>query len=375
MTRLLHPAVEERPGGTPVTTPVYQTSTYELPRTPEAARIAAAVAPTGYYTRYGSPNNAEAEAMLADLDGAERALLLGSGMAAVSAALISNARAGTRVVAQTNHYTAALTLLRDVLPSFGVEVRLVSQESLHEAVDADTDVVYAETPSNPAMVLTDLAAVRAAAPGALLVVDNTFATPFNTRPLDLGADLVVQSATKYLNGHSDVTAGVVTGRAELIDRAWETARVLGPTCHPFEAWLLARGLRTFPLRMARHNDNGRAVAEALAVHPRVAAVHYPGLPTHPQHALARRQMTGFGGMLSFTVESAELATRVLASTSLARNAVSLGGMETLITHPASLIFAHGGTADTVDASLLRVSVGLEEPADIIADLAAALDRA
>jgi cystathionine beta-lyase/cystathionine gamma-synthase len=374
MTRLLHPHVEQRPGGVPVTTPVYQTSTYELPRTPEAADIASAVAPSGYYTRYGSPNTAEAEAMLAGLDGAERALLLGSGMAAVSAALLSNVRAGARVVAQTNHYTAALTLLRDVLPSFGVDVSLVPQESLQDAVDDSVDVVYAETPVNPAMVLTDLAAVRAAAPRALLVVDNTFATPYNTRPLDLGADLVVQSATKYLNGHSDVTAGVVTGRAELIDRAWETARVLGPTCHPFEAWLLARGLRTFPLRMARHNANGRAVAEALAAHPRVAAVHYPGLPTHPQHDLARRQMSGFGGMLAFTVESPEAALSVLQHTTLARNAVSLGGSETLITHPASLIFAHGGTADTVDAALLRVSVGLEEPEDIIADLTRALDH-
>jgi cystathionine beta-lyase/cystathionine gamma-synthase len=379
MTRLLHPEVEERPGGVPVTTPVYQTSTYELPRGPLAAQIASAVAPSGYYTRYGSPNAAEAEAMLAELDGADRALLVGSGMAAVSAALLSNLRAGARVVAQTNHYTAALTLLRDVLPSFGVDVRLVPQESLAAAVEAGTDVVYAETPSNPAMVLTDLAAVRAAidsaAPGALLVVDNTFATPFNTRPLEAGADLVVQSATKYLNGHSDVTAGVVTGRAELIDRAWETARVLGPACHPFEAWLLARGLRTFPLRMARHNAAGQAVAEALAAHPRVAAVHYPGLPAHPQHDLARRQMLGFGGVLSFTVGSAEAAVRVLEATRLARNAVSLGGMETLITHPASLIFSHGGTADTVDAALLRVSVGLEEPEDVIADLTQALEKA
>jgi methionine-gamma-lyase len=375
MTRLLHPDVPERPGGVPVTTPVYQTSTYELPRTPEAAGIASAVAPVGYYTRYGSPNAAEAEAMLAGLDGAERALLVGSGMAAVSAALLSNVRAGSRVVAQTSHYTAALTLLRDVLPSFGVSVDLVPQESLPSVVGDAVDVVYVETPVNPAMTLTDLAAVRAAAPRALLVVDNTFATPYNTRPLDLGADLVVQSATKYLNGHSDVTAGVVTGRAELIDRAWETARVLGPTCHPFEAWLLARGLRTFPLRMARHNANGSAVAEALAAHPRVAAVHYPGLPGHPQHDLARRQMTGFGGMLSFTVESPEAALRVLQHTTLARNAVSLGGTETLITHPASLIFAHGGTSDTVDAALLRVSVGLEEPEDIIADLTGALDRA
>lgn len=375
MTRLLHPPVEQRPGGTPVITPIYQSSTYELPPGPLAAQIAEAVAPSGYYTRYGSPNAAEAESMLAGLDGAERALLLGSGMAAISAALLSSVRAGSRVVAQTSHYTAALTLLRDVLPSFGVEVSLVPQESLPEAVTPGTDVVYAETPSNPAMTLTDLAAVRAAEPGALLVVDNTFATPYNTRPLDLGADLVVQSATKYLNGHSDVTAGVVTGRAELVERAWETARVLGPVCHPFEAWLLARGLRTFPLRMARHNANGLAVAEALAADPRVVAVHHPGLPDHPQHALARRQMTGFGGMLSFTVDSPQVAARVLEGTRLARNAVSLGGMETLITHPASLIFSHGGTSGSVDAALLRVSVGLEEPADIIADLSQALDAA
>ncbi|WP_432824843.1 trans-sulfuration enzyme family protein [Dactylosporangium sp. CA-092794] len=372
MTDLLHPVAGPRPGGTPVVTPVYQTSTYDLPRTPEAAQIAGAVAPVGYYTRYGSPNAAEAEAMLAALDGAERALLVGSGMAAISAALLSNLRAGARVVAQTAHYTAALTLLRDVLPAYGVEVSLVPQESLPSAAASGADVVYAETPSNPAMTLTDLAAVRAAAPGALLIVDNTFATPYNTRPLSLGADLVVQSATKYLNGHSDVTAGVVTGRAELVERAWETARVLGPVCHPFEAWLLARGLRTFPLRMARHNAAGQAVAEALAAHPRVRAVHYPGLPTHPQHDLARRQMTGFGGMLSFTVDSPAAALRVLQSTRLARNAVSLGGLETLITHPASLIFSHGGTSDSVDASLLRVSVGLEEPSDIIADLVQAL---
>ncbi|GAA2393412.1 PLP-dependent aspartate aminotransferase family protein [Dactylosporangium salmoneum] len=372
MTRLLHPSLPDRPGGVPVTTPIYQTSTYELPRTPEAAEIASAVAPTGYYTRYGSPNAAEAEAMLAELDGAERALLLGSGMAAVSAALLSNVRAGTRVVAQTNHYTAALTLLRDVLPTFGVDVALVPQEALPDAAPG-ADVVYAETPSNPAMVLTDLAAVRAAAPSALLIVDNTFATPYNTRPLELGADLVAQSATKYLNGHSDVTAGVLTGSAELVGRAWETARVLGPVCHPFEAWLLARGLRTFPLRMARHNDNAQRVAEALSAHPRVTAVHYPGLPSHPQHDLARRQMTGFGGMLSFTVATPEEAQHVLRSTVLAGNAVSLGGTETLITHPASLIFSHGGTSDTVDASLLRLSVGLEEPEDIVEDLLRALD--
>ncbi|MEV0129329.1 PLP-dependent aspartate aminotransferase family protein [Dactylosporangium sp. NPDC050688] len=380
MTRLLHPDVAPQPSGTPVVTPIHQTSTYELPRTAEAAQIAAAVAPGAYYTRYGSPNAREAEAMLAGLDGAEAALLVGSGMAAVSAALLSvlssGVAAGGEVLAQTTHYTATLTLLRTMLPGFGVDVRLVPQEELAAAVRPSTRVVYVETPSNPAMALTDLAAVRAAAPDAVIIADNTFATPYNTRPLDFGVDLVVQSATKYLNGHSDVTAGVVTGSAALVAQAWETARVLGPVCHPFEAWLLARGLKTFPLRMARHNASGLAVAQFLAGHPAVRAVHHPGLPDHPQHDLAVRQMRGFGGMLSFTVADVDAAVRVLRATRLCRNAVSLGGPETLITHPASLVFAHQSpqelAASGIDPAMLRLSVGLEEPGDIIADLGTAL---
>ena len=376
MTRLLHPHVAPQPGGTPLVTPIHQTSTYELPRTAEAAQIAAAVAPGGYYTRYGSPNAREAEAMLADLDGAEAGLLVGSGMAAVSAALLSTVAGGGEVLAQRSHYTGTLTLLGTMLPAFGVDVRLVPQEELAAAVRPSTRVVYLETPSNPTMTLTDLAAVRAAAPDAVIIADNTFATPYNTRPLDFGVDLVVQSATKYLNGHSDVTAGVVTGSAALIAKAWETARVLGPVCHPFEAWLLARGLKTFPLRMARHNESGLAVARFLAAHPAVRAVHHPGLPDHPQHDLATRQMRGFGGMLAFTVADADAAVRVLRATRLCRNAVSLGGPETLITHPASLVFAHQSEAELaesgVDPAMLRLSVGLEEVPDIIADLAEAL---
>ncbi|MEV4137794.1 PLP-dependent aspartate aminotransferase family protein [Dactylosporangium sp. NPDC049742] len=377
MTRLLHPHVAPQAGGAPLVTPIHQTSTYELPRTDEAARIAAAVAPTGYYTRYGSPNAREAEAMLADLDGAEAALLVGSGMAAVSAALLSTVAANPgEILAQKSHYTGTLTLLQEMLPAFGRQVRLVPQEELAAAAGKETRVVYVETPSNPTMSLTDLRAVRAAAPDAIIIADNTFATPYNTRPLDFGVDLVVQSATKYLNGHSDVTAGVVTGSAALIAKAWETARVLGPVCHPFEAWLLARGLKTFPLRMARHNANGLAVARFLAEHPAVRAVHHPGLPSHPQHDLAVRQMRGHGGMLAFTVADADAAVGVLRATRLCRNAVSLGGPETLITHPASLVFAHQSAeelaASGVDATMLRLSVGLEEPEDIVADLAAAL---
>lgn len=381
MTRLLHPHVAPQAGGTPLVTPIHQTSTYELPRTAEAAQIAAAVAPGAFYTRYGSPNAREAEAMLADLDGAEAALLVGSGMAAVSAALLSTVAdaavlAGGEVLAQRSHYTGSLTLLQSMLPAFGVPVRLVAQEDVAAEVRPETRVVYVETPSNPAMTLTDLRAVREAAPQAVIIADNTFATPYNTRPLDLGIDLVVQSATKYLNGHSDVTAGVVTGSAELIAKAWATARVLGPVCHPFEAWLLARGLKTFPLRMARHNASGLAVAEFLAGHPAVRAVHHPGLPSHPQHELALRQMRGHGAMLAFTVADADAAARVLRATRLCRNAVSLGGPETLITHPASLVFAHQSAEQLaesgVDPAMLRLSVGLEEVDDIVADLAQAL---
>ncbi len=382
MTDLIHPALDAPLPGASVAPPIFQASTYELPRDARAAEIAAAVAPSACYTRYGSPNAKLAEAMLRDLDGAEAALLVGSGMAAVTVALLSRVRAGDHVVAQTTHYTGALTLLTEQLPRYGVRVTLVEQTdpaALTAAIGPGTAVVYTETPSNPLLALTDLAAVAEAAHrhGAVVITDNTFATPYNTTPLDLGVDLVVQSATKYLNGHSDVTAGVVTGRADLVAEAWEVARVQGPVCHPFEAWLLARGLRTFPLRMARHNASAQAVAEFLAQHPAVSAVHYPGLPDHPQHDLARRQMRGFGGVLSFELrDGLAAATGVLRAARLTRTAVSFGGIETLITHPASLIFAHQSPeqieAAGISPALLRLAVGLEEPADIIADLAQAL---
>lgn len=382
MTNLIHPDVPEQPGGVPVVTPIFQTSTYELPRDETGAQIAASVAPAGYYTRYGSPNARECEAMLRDLDGAEAALLVGSGMAAVTVALLANLRAGDHVVAQTTHYTGTLTVLTELLPRYGVQVSMVDQTDTPGLVAAITDrtaLVYTETPSNPLLALTDLAEVSAAAHahGALHVTDNTFATPYNTSPLELGVDLVVQSATKYLNGHSDVTAGVLTGRAELIERAWELARVQGPLCHPFEAWLLARGLRTFPLRMRRHNENAQAVADFLTTAPGVTRVHYPGLDGHPQRDLARRQMRGYGGVLSFEVVGGSAgAAAVLRGTRMLRNAVSLGGPETLITHPGSLVFAHQSDAELdragIRPGLLRLAVGLEEPEDIIADLRTAL---
>jgi methionine-gamma-lyase len=382
-TRLIHPDWHDDPVGQPINPPIFQTSTYRLPPDKRAAEVAGAVGPSRFYTRYGSPNTRFAEEMLRDLDGAEAAVLVGSGMAAVSAALFATLGAGDQLVAQTQHYTGTLTLFSDVLPRLGVNVVLVDQADTAAFAAAITDrttVVYTETPSNPSLVLTDLAAIAsvAKARGAVLVTDNTFASPFNTRPIELGVDLVVQSATKYLAGHSDVTAGVVTGRADLVERVWETARILGPVCHPFEAWLLARGLRTFPLRLARQNASAQEIAEYLAGHPAVAAVHYPGLSSHPQHDLARRQMTaGFGGMLSFVVRDGfDAAQEVLSKIGLFVNAVSLGGVESLITHPATMVFAHQTpeelAAAGVEPGLLRLSVGIEEPADLIADLTQAL---
>lgn len=364
---------------TAVMPPIYQTATFQLP-TPEAgAEIATEVAPAQFYTRYGSPNNKQVEALLAALEGSEATLAVGSGMAAVSTALLSNLKAGDHVVAQLTHYTATMSLLTDVLPRFGVQVTQVDQrdtDAFARAMRPNTRIVYTETPTNPTMDLIDLRATAeiAHAHGALAITDNTFASAYNQRPLDLGYDLVIHSATKYLNGHSDVTAGAICGPRTLIEQAWEHMRVNGPVLHPFEAWLLRRGLQTYGLRMARHNANGLAVARFLESHPAVSAVHYPGLESHPQHELAKQQMPGgFGGMIAFEMAGGyDAAYRAIGRTKLCMLAVSLGGVETLITHPASMV--HSQQSDEqreksgIAPGLIRLSVGCEDAEDIIADL-------
>lgn len=368
---------------TAVTPPIMQTSTFRLPTPEEGARLAAEIAPATYYTRYGSPNNRQVEAILADLEGSEAALAVGSGMAAIATALLSNLRTGDHVIAQHTHYTATLSLLHETLPGYGIEVTQVDQRdtaAFERAVRPNTRIIYTETPTNPTMDLTDLRATAeiAHAAGALAITDNTFASPYNQRPLDLGYDLVVHSATKYLNGHADVTAGALMGSRELIERAWEYMRIHGPILHPFEAWLLHRGLQTYGLRMAAHNINAIQVAQFLENHPAVERVYYPGLESHPQHALARQQMSGgFGGMLAFELRGGyEAAYRMIQRTEVCILAVSLGGVETLITHPASMIHAHQTDEERETAGiapgLIRLSVGVEHADDIIADLEQAL---
>src|SRR5262249_38854389 len=292
-----------------------------------------------------------------------------------------------RAVSARRSYTAALTLISEWLPRIGVTVTQVDQsdiEAFRQAIGAKTRLVYTETPTNPTMTLTDLDAVAALGRehGAVVVTDNTFASSFNQRPHRYGVDLVVHSATKYLNGHSEVTAGVVRGARHFVEPVWEYARVHGPVLHPMEAWLLGRGLKTYALRMRRHNEAALLVAEGLSKVSGIAKVHYPGLATHPQHQLARRQMPGgFSGMLSFEVDGATAEARfdharaVLRRVRLCPSAVSLGGTETLITHPASMIFSHQSpdqlVAAGIEPGLLRLSIGLEDHQDILDDLIAA----
>jgi methionine-gamma-lyase len=366
-----------------VTPPIWQTTTFSADSSEHFAEIASAVRPAEFYTRYGNPTHKEVEATLVALEGGEAALLTSSGMGAVFTALMSTLKAGDHVVAQTNHYAGAMTLFEDLPRHFGVEVTLVDQtraEEFAEAMRPNTRVVYAESPTNPLMQVTDLRAVAelARARGATTIIDNTFATPVNQRPLEFGFDAVVHSATKYLGGHSDVTAGVIISSREFVERAWHFSLLAGSVLSPFDGWLLLRGLRTLGLRVERHNSNALALARFLETRPEVARVYYPGLESHPQHALARTQMSGFTGMLSAELRGGfEAAERFISSLRLATNAASLGGHETLIVHPAAMwrgyMTAEQLRARGLSDSLVRISVGVEDERDLIADFARALD--
>ncbi|HYO50848.1 MAG TPA: aminotransferase class I/II-fold pyridoxal phosphate-dependent enzyme, partial [Chloroflexia bacterium] len=330
-------------------------------------------------------NNKQVEVMLAELEGAEAALAVGSGAAAIAVAILSNVKSGDHIVAQKTHYTATMSLLLHTIPRYGIEATLVDQRdtgAFARAIRPNTRLLYTESPTNPTLDLTDLQATAeiARASGVTTITDNTFASAYNQRPIDLGYDLVVHSATKYLNGHADVTAGAIMGSRDHIERAWEYMRVHGPMLHPFEAWLLRRGLQTYGLRMAAHNRNAMEVAGFLESHPAVERVYYPGLPSHPQHELAKRQMVGgFGGMVTFEVKGGyNAAYRAIGRTEVCLLAVSLGGVETLITHPASMIHTRQTdeerTSAGISPGLIRLSVGVEDVGDLIEDLDRALSN-
>lgn len=373
-------------GSGPLVTPIYASSTWALTSVREAADLAVATAPEAYYSRWGNPTVRELEDALADLEGGTRALATGSGMGAIASAILACVDAGDQVVAGTSLYTATTEIFTRLLPPFGVHTTFVDPRRpgiWKGAVGESTALVYIETPANPTMMITDIREAVAAARsvGATTLADNTFASPIHQRPIEFGVDGVLHSATKYLGGHSDVVAGaLVTRTKSLFDRIWFVYKMLGPTMGPFEAFLVRRGLKTFPLRMEAQTASAQALAEFLEAHRAVRIVHYPGLKSFPQHALAQRQMSGFGAMLSFELRGGDRAgRRFVESVDVATLAVSLGGTETLVQHPASM--THGPLAPEerrtsgITQGLVRVSVGLEDTEDLIADFDQAIRRA
>jgi methionine-gamma-lyase len=381
-TLLIH-ADREDSGDSALAPSIHPSVTHAASDADEFAEMATRPRHPRFYTRYGNPTHERVARTIARLEGGEAALMTASGMGAVSAVLLGLLAAGDQVVAQTSHYMGTTQLFTELLPRFGVRVELVDQADtagLVAAVRRGARLVMVETPSNPTMTLTDLRAVAEAAraAGAISVADNTFATPLNQQPLSYGIDVVVHSATKYLGGHHDLIAGVIVSRAALVDRIWQSTIALGSTLGAFDAWLLLRGMRTLSLRVARANDNAMAVAQFLERHPAIEAVHYPGLPSHPQHALARAQMRGFGGVLSARLRGDYARTqRFVSRLRLFAQAASLGGVESLAVHAAAMF---GGTLDEpqmkaagIAPNLVRLACGIEAIEDLLADLAQALE--
>ncbi|MGE5174797.1 MAG: trans-sulfuration enzyme family protein [Hyphomicrobiales bacterium] len=366
-----------------VSVPIYQSSTFAFHDAQEGADIFAGKRQGYFYTRLGNPTVAALEREMAFLERGEAALATGSGMAATATVVFALCSAGDNLVASRTLYGGTHKLFQEQLPRLGIEVREVDAndaDAVDRAIDERTRVLFVETPANPTLDIIDLRAMAALAKrrGTLLAVDNTFATPFYQRPLELGADLVIHSATKYIGGHGDTVAGVIVGHEELIGRARsEILRDMGGIVSPFNAWLLLRGLKTLPVRMERHSSNALEIAQFLNFHPKVARVWYPGLRTHPQHEIALRQMNGFGGMIAFEMKGGYAAgVALMDHVKLLTLAVSLGDCDTLIEHPASMTHSTYSQAEReangISEGLVRLSVGIEGVDDLIADLDQAL---
>jgi cystathionine beta-lyase/cystathionine gamma-synthase len=381
-TELIHAGESDRGDLAPLTTPIYETTTFVFDSAAEVLDYNEGRSGKYLYSRYTNPTVVSTERKLAALDRAERALLFGSGQGATTTILLGHLKAGDELVCSAAIYGGTLHLLEDVLTRLGIVPRFVSLAELAEPERLFTDrtrAVWFESPINPTLRCVDIARVAAAcrARGVLSIVDNTFASPINQQPLALGVDLAMQSVTKYLNGHSDVTGGSVSGSAALLAPIEKTRRLIGTVMDPHPAYALGRGLKTLPLRVKQHNANALAVAEFLAADPRVSQVFYPGLASHPDHGIARRQMAGYGGMVCVDLGgSYERAARAYDRLQLVKRAASLGGVESLVSLP--VLTSQWGHTDAqlreagVTRGMLRLSIGLEEAVDVIADLDQAL---
>lgn len=383
-TRAIHHGYDPMSADGALTPPLHLTSTFAFETAEQGGARFAGEAPGHIYTRISNPTTELLEQRMASLEGGEAAVAMASGMGAISSVLWSVLRAGDELITDKTLYGCTFSFFQHGLSRFGVTVThvdLTNPLALETAISDKTRVVYFETPANPNMRLVDIAAISAIARrhGAKTVVDNTYATPVQTRPLEHGADIVVHSATKYLGGHGDLIAGIAIGTAEDMAevRMVGVKDMTGAVLAPFNAMLVLRGLKTLQLRVERHAQSALQVAEMLDAHPAIAHVHYPGLPAFAQHQLAQRQMAGFGGMIAFELTGGYSAgIAMMNRLSLIRRAVSLGDAETLIQHPASMTHstytreereAHG-----ISEGLVRISVGLEQVEDILGDLHQAL---
>lgn len=372
-TDAIHKGQEPDPSTGAVVVPIFQTSTYVQEELGKHK---------GYeYSRTGNPTRAALERNLAALEGGQLGLAFASGMAAINA-VMTLLKSGDHVICSQEAYGGVPRLFNAILKTFGLEFTYVDTTEaarVERAVRAETKMVYVETPTNPLMNVSDLAAIASITRPRqiLLVVDNTFLSPFFQKPLALGADIVVHSTTKYLNGHSDGVGGVaVLARQEDGARLKFIQNAAGAIMNPFDAWLVLRGVKTLAIRMRQHETNAMAIAQYLARHPRVSKIYYPGLPDHPQYELSRRQTSGFGGMMAFETGSFEKARAMLNRVRLCSLGESLGGVETLISHPATMTHAYLSEEERqrlgITPGLVRLSVGIEDVEDILADLEQAL---
>ena len=374
-TDAIHSGQEPDPATGAIIVPIYQTSTFVQEELGKHRGFE--------YARTANPTRSALERNLAALERGKYGFAFASGMAAINA-LLTLFKSGDHVVAGHNLYGGTVRLFERVLKDFGLTFSYANTtrlEDVERAVRPNTRLLFIETPSNPVMEITDIAAAAELAHRhkLLLAVDNTFMSPYLQRPLELGADIVVHSTTKYLNGHSDGVGGaVILNDPALAERLRFLQNAAGAVLGPMDSWLVLRGVKTLAVRMRQHNENGMTIAQFLAKHPKVKNVHYPGLPDHPQRQLAKRQMAGFGGMLSFETGSLENAKTILKSVRLCSLAESLGGVETLISHPASMSHASVAAADRerggITDGLLRISVGIEDVEDLISDLEQALAK-
>ena len=379
-TAAVHGAADLEKKNGPVATPIYQTSTFEVTDNDEQQRVTAT---DRYYTRWGNPTNTVAEQTVAELEGVEAARTFASGMGAITTTIMALLKAGDHIVAQRDIYGGVAKFLSQWLPKMGIETTFVDTDDYEQharAMRPNTRLLYLESPTNPALRVVDFkkAATLAREHKLISLIDSTFGTPINQRPAEYGIDLVMHSGTKYLGGHADLTCGVVAGPRDLIEQINDARTTLGNCMDPHASWMLIRGLKTLAVRVARQNENALLVAGFLAQHRKVRRVHYPFLKSHPQYAIARAQMAGGGGMVTFEVEgTGEDARRVSEAMQLFVLATSLGGVESLVSIPwltsHAMIPAEQRAKMGVTEQMVRLSVGIENAADLIADLERALE--